>query len=58
MFKAILSTLIILGMIIAIIYFIYKHNKCKINYEMETESPYEKELELQCNQKKIFKTKL
>lgn len=58
MLKAILSTIIILAMIVAILYFIYKHNQCKITYEMETQTPHEKELELQCNQKKIFKTTL
>lgn len=54
MLNTLLSFVIILVMIGLIIYFIYEHYNCKISYEMETESPYEKEFELQCNQKTIF----
>ena len=54
MLKIILSVIIILVMIGLILYFIYEHYNCKLTYEMETESPNEKELELKCNQKTIF----
>jgi hypothetical protein len=54
MLQVILSTIIVLLMIGSITYFIYKHHNCKLTYEMETETPFEKELELQCNDKIIF----
>ena len=54
MLNIFLSVIIILVMIGLILYFIYEHYNCKLSYDMETESPYEKELELKCNQKTIF----
>lgn len=58
MFQTILSIIIILAVIGSIIFFIYKYKKCNLTYDMETESPFEKELELKCEGKKIFKSSL
>lgn len=59
MLKEISSSIVILLMIGLIIYVIFRHFQCKITYQLETETPYtDKDLELNCKNKSIFRTKI